>query len=302
MKRSLYLLIAAVAIMFATTLFTFAQEAEATPDPEIDMISQKYEAEFQKLSESGSDLEKQAPSRSAAVAGFKFDFSKMKRVSLNLPTFTLSRRNFSLGVPEITMKEKKLSWKKPVTTMELRCIAKRPVVKCWPCRTSMQCIYSKVPVITTEVQNTILKIPEFRMVTRNFSLNIPTVSGSKQISFDLPEIRKIDTGEKIDDIEKAASEIESAVKKLEASYQEELNVISSKRLNQNREIIDAEYKKFVSDVTANIDNIRSAGGNPEAITTEQGETINLVEMLATESKKFSDALQTIDTAIKSLKP
>jgi hypothetical protein len=290
-------------IFFLVSIAAIAVTAEEpvdkdTVDPGIAAINKKYDAEYKKLEEDGNKLSDKAPKGIENTARIDLDFSKMHDASFDVPEFRMKRQKIAFDIPTGTMKTQRIVWENPEVTMTDKKVGQYPEFHGLTVR--WKDIITKVPVTKLVRREVKLDIPEFRMKRSEISFDIPEIFRTHRVELRIPEIKVRTTSQAQKEVEAGSNQIEESAKALAAAQRNEIIAYSTKRLTDQKALLEAEQKKVIGDITAAIDHAKKAGANPTELAGENGEKVNLVSLLESTNKQFLEGLAKIDEAIKEL--
>ncbi len=293
-------LIAASFLLVGARVAAFAQEpAESESiDPEIAAINKKYDAEYKKLEDEGNKLSERAPKGVENTVGIDVDFSKMHDISFDVPEFRMKRQKIAFDIPTGTMKTRRIVWHNPEVTMENKKVGQYPEFHGLTVR--WKDIITKVPVTKMVKREAKLDIPEFKMKRTDISFDIPEIFRTRRVQLRVPEFKARTTASARQEVEAGSHQIEESAKSFAVAQRSEIIALASKRLSDQRANLETERKKVLSDITTAIEQAKKAGANPAELAGENGDKVNLINLLETTSKQFSDGLAQIDAAILEL--
>jgi hypothetical protein len=293
--NSLRILKSLIAGLCFASLAAAQADSGTTADPEIDAINKKYQAEYQKIQNDSDELAKDAPKTPGII---DLDFSKMQKVSFEVPEFRMKHQRIVIGVPEVSMRNQSFSWDQPTPRMKTVKVGQRPVIH--GTKISFEDIIISVPEVVMVRKQVSLDVPVVKITQRDMSLDLPEVFRTKTISFDVPSIKVRTTEQAQNETEEGAKKLEARAGSLADAQKKEIIDVSKKRALDHRADLLIQAANASSSISAAIVSIKKIGGDPANVTNPDGSKTNLFALLESTSKKFADAISQLDAQIAAL--
>ena len=145
-----------------------------------------------------------------------------------------------------------------------------------------------------------LNIPEIKMKRVEARAGVPEVTGTKRVSFKVPDIKIRSTDSATEETKSGAEEVQKSAKALSEAQRSEINTVVKKRLFAARAEVDTQYKATLAQLTAAIEMAKASGADPTKLAVENGVTVDLSQQLNDATKQFVSALKQIDDALAEL--
>lgn len=254
-----------------------------------DDIQKKYEEKFKQLEakaaqaalalqRDGEQLEKDAKQP------FKLEITVKwvdKKMSLDLPQFSMKTKELKFDLPQVTMKTKRIVFHTPSVRMVMRVVGRYPEFRGFPPKITWREIKTNVPETFMERQEISFDIPEFKFDTTSLKLDLPDFRMERtEFSMKVPEVAIGDISFVIpiedDGLQDRSEKLKLRGEALAAELGEEAAALATAM--QAEMLVDAQSDAHSA---ANA----SAGGATEAFTAGRTQLV--------------DAIAKIDAALRS---
>lgn len=280
-----------------STLGSMAVASQA----QIEDINARYDAEFKALEEQINDWKGEAPDPSAIeatidaefeitwdITDFSFDIPevifKTQEFSLDLPQFKWDRTGFSMDIPEVFMGVTK--------------VGEYPCFRGWKWYSCD--IKTKVPQVRMVRKDFSLDLPQVWWDRTSFSMDIPEFYSKRvEIKMHLPQFKLKSVSGEISSYQAEGEAFALKAEELGKTQEAEIKAAVANDLEAQKSEVHNQFDKAVTALDKAIADLRAAGGDPAKVNTPDG-IIDLVAMRAEVLEKREDALAKIDTQIDRL--
>lgn len=165
-----------------------AQEACKSESDAQDKASKAFDTKLSEFNEKNPD---EAPPQACSGGKIRWEPTTTK---LPYPEFSSKKSSVKFSIPEMKMQQHSYTVKEPITRCENKVIGKKPEVTCsmgpWGprCTTHFTDLITRVCWPETRDKDIVISTPEAKMVVKEFSTNVPTVTmKTKDVVFHTPQ-------------------------------------------------------------------------------------------------------------------
>lgn len=295
MKKLLKTTVAASVMCAALGNAAIASQAD------IDAINARYDVEFNKLETEINDWKDEAPNPSEfeaiidaefgvtwEITDFSFDIPeiifKTREFSLDLPQFKWDRTGFSMDIPEVFMAVTK--------------VGEYPCFKGWKWYSCD--IKTKVPQVRMVRKDFSLDLPQVWWDRTSFSMDIPEFFSKRvEIKMHLPQFKLESVSGQISSYQSEGEAFAAKAEKLGEAQEAEIKAAVAADLKDQKAEVFVQFDSAIGALDKAIADLKAAGGDPAKVNTPDG-LINLIAMRAEVLEKRASALEQINTQLERL--
>lgn len=268
---------------------------------EIDNINARYDAEFNKLENQIDGWKGEAPNPSEFEATINAEFEVTWEVtdfSFDIPEIIFKTREFSLDLPQFKWDRTGFSMDIPEVFMAVTKVGEYPCFKGWKWYSCD--IKTKVPQVRMVRKDFSLDLPQVWWDRTSFSMDIPEFFSKRvEIKMHLPQFKLESVSGEIESYQAEGEAFARKAEELGKAQEVEIKAAVAAVLEDQKTNVHMQFDKAIAALDKAIADVKAAGGDPEKINTPTG-TISLVAMRADVLEKRKTALAQIDHHLERL--
>lgn len=288
----------------AMALIAFSGTTAVASQAEIDEINARYDAAFNALQSDINEWQAEAPAPSEfeavvdvnvegivtwEITDFSFDIPeiifKTREFSLDLPQFKWDRTGFSMDIPEVFMAVTKVG--------EYPCFKG---LKWYSCD-----IKTKVPQVRMVRKDFSLDLPQVWWDRTSFSMDIPEFFSKRvEVKMHLPQFKLESVSGQIGAYQAEGEAFAMKAEKLGKAQEAEIKSAVAADLEAQKSEVYSQFDGAIEALDKAISDLKAAGGDPAKVNTPEG-VVNLIAMRADVLEKRKAALTQISAQIEQLK-
>lgn len=271
----------------------------------VEEVMAKYQPELDAIKDEGEELGEEVADPNAFEAVIDTDF-KIEwvdtKLSMDIPSVTMTQRDISFDLPEIKMKRKKISFDVVEMKMETYCVAKVP--QGFPPK--LKCLKADKPVFKKVRREISTDLPSVKMKTKKISLHIPEISmRTQEIVLTLPQITVTSVSASIRKAERKAKSLDERARSVSSAMESELQALVGKFFGDGtdaetdeRRDLESRFDHAIAELSKSISELSAQDIDPSKVPAKGG-NINLRKLLSDLVDRKEDALDRFDTAMET---